>query len=419
MISRVKPSERLASRVTFARRLAGFSLLPLFSALSPLVLLPLLARMVSTEVWSSIAVGQSVGGLVAIIASFGWTLIGPTLIARSGSTERRSLYVESLVTRSVVLLAMLPVAAVVVLLITPQGGRVVGVSMAIAISLSGLSASWFNIGAGRAVDVAKYEAIPKLAGTALAAIGLVVFREPAIYPMLIAVSTLLGVLAFTRHVCGAGFWTAARQVAMRDSLRRSSPGAATVVAGGAYSASAVALVGVGASVVSLAAYVSADKVYGMALLAVGSLANALQGWVAEVGGQHGARRRTFAVLAHTVLGVLGCGSLIALGSQVTRMLYGVALEAPQGAMVWMGVAFLCISLNTAVGRLVLIPLGHTRAVLVSTFAGAVVGVPALIAGGVIAGAAGGALGLATSEFVVLLVQIVAVMRARREDCRSQ
>ena len=412
MKSQAKPSEHLVARVNFARRLAGFSMLPLFSALTPLVLLPLLARMVSAEVWSSIAIGQSVGGFVAIIASFGWTLVGPTLIARSSGTERRSLYVESFVVRSIVLLAILPVAGVAVIVIVPRGGLVVGVSMAAAISLSGLSASWFNIGAGRAVDVAKYEAVPKLVGTALAAIGLAIFREPVIYPTLIALSTILGVLAFTRHVCGAGFWTAARQVALRDSLRRSSSSALTVVAGGAYSASAVALVGVGASVLSVSTYVSADKVYGMACLTVASLANALQGWVAEVGGQHGARRRTLALLAHTIVGVIGCAFLITLGSQATRVLYGAALEAPQWAMVWMGVAFLCISINTAVGRLMLIPLGHTRGVLISTVAGAFVGVPAIIGGGNLAGAAGGAFGLATSELVILLVQIVALMRAR-------
>jgi O-antigen/teichoic acid export membrane protein len=400
------------SRLKFLRRLAGFASLPLLSALTPFLLMPILARIVTKEVWSSVGIGQSVGAFAAIAVSFGWTLSGPAIVAQSGRNERPGLYVESLVVRSFVLALSLPVVVVVVVALTPSEGRVLGITMAVAISLSGLSATWYNIGEGRASDVAMYDMFPRMIATAASAAALVMFREVIVYPILLAIFTTAGIVMFTRRVCGDSFSLLVRDVPIRRALQRSVPAAATVTAGGAYSSSDVALVGIGASISSQSAYVSGAKTYGVSLLAVTALANAFQGWVAEVSGLRALLRMKVAIVAHSLLGCLGALLIGVYGSAATRILYGDSLQAPRGTMVCMGAAFFFVSLNTAVGRLALIPLHQNKAVLVSTLVGSAVGVPLLVVGGFVAGSQGGAFGLATSQGVVLTVQIVALVRYR-------
>jgi len=150
----------------------------------------------------------------------------------------------------------------------------------------------------------------------------------------------------------------------------------------------------------------------MGLYAVIALANALQGWVGEVGGTRASARMKAALVAHSLLGLAGAVLLSVVGSSATRVLYGESLAAPRGTMIWLGLAFLFVSLNTCVGRLILIPLHQDTAVLASTLLGAIIGVPALISGGILAGSEGGAFGLAISQCVVLLVQFAALVRYR-------
>jgi O-antigen/teichoic acid export membrane protein len=396
----------------FLWRLAGFTGLPLFSVLTPLVLLPILARITTPGVWSSIGIGQSVGSFAAIVISFGWALKGPAIIAQSSRNERPGLYAESLVARSFVLVGSVPLVVAIVIGLTKPQSRVIGISMALAMAFSGLSAAWYNIGEGRASDIAIYEALPRLVATVAAAAGLAIFREPLIYPALIGVSTVTGVALFSRKVCGSVFLSHIPNFSLRQSLRRAAPSALTMTAGGAYSTSAVAIVGIGAPTASHAAYVSGDKIYGMGLFAVTALANALQGWIGEVTDGRAWERMKTAVAAHAFVGFIGALLLGIFGPAVTRILYGEGLEAPRGVMIWLGVAFLFVSLNTAVGRLTLIPLGQDRAVLTSTLFGALVGVPLLVGGALVAGAAGGAFGLAVSQVVVLVVQVIALLRFR-------
>lgn len=401
-----------STNVSFLRRLAGFAGLPLLSLLTPFLLMPILARIVTREVWSSIGIGQSVGAFASVAISFGWTLSGPAIIAQSDVKERPRLYVESLYVRSFVLVLSVPAVVGIVAALTHPEGRVIGITVALATSLNGLSAAWYNIGEGRPLDIAIYEMVPRMGATAASAVALLMFREPIVYPALLAVFTIGGIAAFTRRVCGNTFFSYVPNFSLRKALRRAGPAAVTVTAGGAYSSSDVAIVGIGASISSHAEYVSGAKVYGMSLLAVTSLANAFQGWVVEGKQLRAWYRMRVAILAHAFLGLAGALLLGFFGTSVTRVLYGESLEAPKQTMIWMGASFLFVSLNTAVGRLVLIPLRQERAVLISTLVGAVVGVPFLVGGAIVAGSEGAAFGLAVSQCVVLIAQIVALVGHR-------
>ena len=160
--------------------------------------------------------------------------------------------------------------------------------------------------------------------------------------------------------------------------------------------------------VGLAVFVSAEKLFRIGLMAVGALGSSLQGWVAEIEGDH-LKRRKFSLLSHTVLGVTGLAGLSLLGPVVTRLLFGQPLAADLATCFWFGMAFLFISINTSTGSHWLVPTGRIRAVFWSTVAGATVGLPAMLVLSTFMQGAGGALGLAIGEFVVCAVQGAALL----------
>ncbi|MFO7245063.1 MAG: hypothetical protein DIU73_009345, partial [Actinomycetes bacterium] len=56
-----------------ARRILAFAGIPFLSLVAPFIFLPVLARLASVDVWVAIAVGQSLGGLAALVAGLGYT----------------------------------------------------------------------------------------------------------------------------------------------------------------------------------------------------------------------------------------------------------------------------------------------------------------------------------------------------------
>jgi O-antigen/teichoic acid export membrane protein len=402
-----------SARSSVASRLLGFSTLSLVSAIGPLLLLPVIARLSSQAEWAALGVGQSVGSFLLLPVLYGWNLVGPTRVARSAEPDRSALYRESLAVRLVLFVAMLPVGILVAAVLAPDGTATLAAAMAVSMLLVGLSPAWFCIGAARPGWLAAYDAGPRLAGT-LAALPLALLTgEVFWYPLTIGVATALGALAFTwrhRPVDGAT-WPSPGQVGR--ALRRDGGPAATVAVGGSYSAAPVAIASTVLDVASLAVFVSAERIYRYGLTAVIALSDSVQGWVAEATGRPAERRAIQAVTAHSVLGIAGLGVITALGPWASGLLFGSELAVDRATFAGFGIAFLAVSVNTSLGKHVLVPLGRTGFVLVSTVSGAVVGVTAILVLGRLYGAAGAAVAFAVSEVAVTAVQAAGCFIAYR------
>jgi O-antigen/teichoic acid export membrane protein len=234
------------------------------------------------------------------------------------------------------------------------------------------------------------------------------------YPVLLVIAIAGGVAAYAATVIRPGRLLRSGWRSALGFAREQLPAAATETVSGAYTALAVSLVSAGAGTTQAAAYVSGDKLYRMGQTVVGAQGNALQGWVVEDDRAHLARRLRTALLLHGGLGVLGLAAFAGLGPWLTAVLFGAGLALDRPTAVLFGVAILCISLTTSLGRHLLIALRRTREVFLSVVAGAVVGVPATLVLASLWGSAGGAAGLASAEAAVLLLQILFAVRALPE-----
>lgn len=395
-------------------RVFSFAALPLISSISPFLLLPLIARKTDADGWTSLLGSQAIGTFAATIVMFGWSASGAARVARShGWTERRQIYAASLLGRAVLAAIVFPVAGLAGAAISSPGSRLSGVLMAVAMSISGFSIAWFCIGVGNAKMIAMYDAGPRIGGTIVAALLLLIFDYVWIYPLVLIVSSSAGIAAFNLRVMGR-LWP---RNALEESVWKTSVGewrvAAASIGGAAYASAPlpVAIHIVGQT--SAAGLASVDKLYRYGLLALVALTGALHAWVLDPEGRNPRRRQAIAVLLHAVIGAGGAIGMGLFGARLTEFLFGGQVAAPEELCWIYGVTFLVVSLSTPLVRNLLIPFGGSGATMAATAVGIIVGLPALVLGGEQLGARGVALAFFGSEAMVLCLLALPALKVYR------
>jgi O-antigen/teichoic acid export membrane protein len=407
-----------ATRAAFVKRLIGFAGLPFLSLITPLLFLPILARVAGADVWVAFAVGQSIGGFFALIVALGYNTVGPPMVARSSQESRPQVLAISLRARLMVWVPFTLIAVVLTTLIAPASHQLEASLMATAMTLTGLSSAWYMIGLGKPGVIVMFEIAPRILAT-LASAAIVLSGGSVLwYPILLILAIMSGVGAYARGALGAGNWAATRWRDILPVLRSNRAATVTEVAGGAYNSLAVSFVGASAPAAQAAAYVSGDKLYRMGQYSVSALGNSLQGWVVESGPQEFGRRIRVSFLLHFGLGLLGGATFALLGPWLSMVLFGPEVAINEMTALGLGVATMGIALGTTLGRITLIGMGANRAFLASVVLAACFGVPSIVLLSQAYGAAGGAWGLAIGECVSVIAQTLSVMWLRRRAARG-
>ncbi|MFH5878529.1 lipopolysaccharide biosynthesis protein [Arthrobacter sp. NA-172] len=393
------------------KRLLGFSALPFISAMTPLLLLPIVARLGGPEGWASVSIGQAVGAFGSVAIGYGSMIWGPPAIASSSrDVDRRAIYARVLSSKVLISCIVFPSIVLITMMMSPPKHLLEGIGMALSMALIGWSPSWYLIGLGKPGPIAIVETIPKLVATALSACLLLWTGIIWFYPLCLILATGLGLSLFHRQVLGS-MWPRIRPFSL-DTLRmlRFRSNAALIDASGvAYVAAPIPVVSTGGNVSEISSVASGDKIYRYGLFGIVALANAVQGWVLEPKASDAFRRHIVAIVAHITLGLIGLVFLCVAGPLATEILFGSSVAAKNPMMAFYGVAYFSVSASTPFVRNLLIPAGKTRVVLSATIIGAVIGLPSMMLFNSTSGASGVALGLAISEVLVLVITVFAAI----------
>ncbi len=361
-------------------RILGFTVLPMVSALAPFLLLPVLAHTVSIPEWVGLGVGQSVGMLTAVVVLLGWQIFGPTAVAGSRGAARHEWYLQSLASRLLCLLVLAPIGGTAAFFLTPDGGRLLAVSMVLAIAISGLNPVWYFVAGGNVGAIALWDMMPRVAATLLCVPLVLSGLAPVVYPVALALASVFALaLLSCRILAGVPVWSYLCSPTFRSRLRLAWAPMATDVASNAFSSGSTALFSMRASAQEVAVFSSVYRLYRLGSYLAAAAVQALQGWVVEPKLEHErARRRRNAVQIMCGVAVLGGAGAALTFPGLSRLLFteSYAIDAP-GA-IFAGVALACWTVSTSLGRHVLAPLGRTRLYLVATVGAAVVGVPAMV-----------------------------------------
>ncbi|MCT9001815.1 lipopolysaccharide biosynthesis protein [Microbacterium memoriense] len=388
--------------LNLAKRLASFTALPFLSLLVPLVALPVVARVGGVDGWSALAIGQAIGSYAAAVAFVGWNVLGTPLVAVAASvSDRRELYRRSIYVRSLVLVLVAPLAALIASSIAPAETRHVAAIFAVGAALSALGIAWYAVGISSPATIALYELLPRAVVTAVAVPLVLLTGEVMIYALSLIVAPLAGLVAFHQRNFGRVWPRWPGWVVVRAGLLGRKAAWSVEITGNLYANAPVPVAAALGDPADAASYSSGDRLYRYSLYAVVAFGNALQGWVLEVIGEQRRRRNIFAICAMTALGVCGGVALALLGRWLTALLFGQAVAVESITMLWLGIAFTSVAISTALIRNILMPARMDRAVLITTLISAFLGVATMLIAVLWWGASGVAAGLALSEFVTL------------------
>lgn len=404
----------MTSRRTLRNRLLGFTLLPALAAISPLAVLPVIARVAGPAGWSSAIAGESLGTFAAIAIAYGWGTIGPALTASAVSDEQRGLlYRESIVVRMLISAAVLPLLILTCWFVSSPGFELLTILMGVQGALIALTFTWFAAGVGDPWAIATYDAVPRLIAAVAAAAVITLSGNLIVYPLAGIAVTIGGTGLYTLRLLERlpARWPPRREIGRL--FRSGAPIAVNDAALGAYSSVPTPLVNVTSPSVGAAGFASADKLLKLGQFLPLTLANALQSWITEVHGPARSRRMRRAVGAHAIFGIAGFVILAFAGPPVSRLLFGDRAVAPFGISLAFGVAFALYSVRTSMTRHLLFPTDQSRIVVRATLAGTVVGVPLMVILALTAGPSGVAVGFAATEAVATLLLVAPCARALR------
>ncbi|MCT9818762.1 hypothetical protein N3K63_00535 [Microbacterium sp. W1N] len=392
---------------TLRGRLFGFTLIPAIAAVSPLVVLPAVSRSAGDDGWASAVAGESVGTFIAIAVAYGWTTVGPALVAGASDDVRRGrLYRDAVVVRLITSAFALPLLVVLCALVAAPGHALLASLMGLQGALIGLSFTWFAVGVGDPRAILFFDAVPRLAVAVVAMLAIVNGAPVEVYPLAGIVVTLVGTTVYTLNLLRRypSAWPSMRE--LPTLFRWGAPVALNDAALGAYSSVPMPLVNTISSGATAAGFASADKLAKLGQFLPLTLANALQAWTAEAHEDQRARRLRIALVMHGSFGAVGMVVLGLTGPLVTTLFFGAHAGASMGVCFALGAAFAMYSLRTSMTRHVLFPAARQKTVMWATLTATAAGVPAMLVGAWAFGPLGVAIGYALTEAIstVLLAQ---------------
>ncbi len=390
------------------RRIAAFGFIPALAAIAPVIAIPVIVTQLGAHGWSALAIGQSVGGIAAVVVQFAWPTLGPAAIAGGVPATRWHEFARSLRVRLALFALIAAPAWFVAAALSPGPYASAAGLSAIAFSTYGLTPSWYFVGTGRASGVAAYETLPRLITTLLAIAILAVTASPYIYPICVLVGAAFGL---------AGAWIRIRkgttaggdaQPWPRASLM---PHASLTLSGlvtSGYSIGSTAIVAsVATSVPVVAAFAAVFRIQYLSRTPAMTLTTALQGWVAEGQAKH--KRMKTALVTMAFLGVaVGLGISLVLGPVLRILFPGTSAVTPLTS-VFCGLAVFAHAISSSTSAHVLIPSGRAHLVSVSTGIAGCLGVPLLLILTPLYGVDGAMAALLAAEALVVVVQLPAAL----------
>lgn len=356
-------------------------------AAASLIVVPSLIRTGGAPAWGAIAAGQAVGALGAVLISYGWSIVGPSLIATGTAQERRDEFVSSIRVRAALVAPVLILAATVAALVSPQYVALAAAG-AVQAGVAGLSANWFFVGLGRPFVFLLAETVPRVLGTAAA---ILVMSRGASAMTGVLCQTAGMVAAFTiattwilLHLRARGAQPGVRG-SLRSVLSEHRHGVFAILGGTAYVSAPLILV----SIVAPSAqplYALVDKLQRQVAVGLSPAVTVVQGWVPSDGKAR--QRAPKAIRYGAATAAAGAVVMMLLSPYLTRWMGAGELAVPLPMTILTGLFVGVYFLDAIVAKAVLAALGQVRLIARATLISASVGLPLVVLGGYLLGAPG-------------------------------
>lgn len=364
------------------KRFAGFLVVPGFSFIGAVLILPVLASRFGPSGWVAVGIGQSIGALAGVAVGLDWPIGGAHAVAGATGVSRRALYARSVTERAITLALTLPVCVGIIAVVAPSVWLDASLFCAAA-ALNGMTSSWYFAGTGEPWFLIRNEALVRLAAYA-AALGLLAGLDAPLwsYGCALLIAGLVMPLATLATVSrdwptARHDFTASRALSRPSPWRLASAALSRLASQGYYYAGISVVAAVGPS--ALPTYTAMDQTQKALNNGLAALPAGLQSWIGGVGGRERARRARGALVASYFCTAIGMVLLVFVLPWLVNLLFSgeVVLSHLEAISVSAAVS------TTALGQMVLlwvtVPLGYERAAYPILLGSGVAGVLMLLA----------------------------------------
>ena len=392
-------------------KLGPYGLSTIVTFATGILSVPFIIAVAGSSQWTGLAITQSVAALAAVIVGFGWPATGPSMIGGMPVVDRPGAYWRSLQVRTLLLVATAPFAVWVSIAITSLEPAAAALGT-IAYLLQALGGMWYFVGEARPYRVLMFDTLPRTFGILVALGALWLTKSMTVYTAILLVGTLTaGVLTAIVVLRGSRLsWL--RGAGIMNELYNQRHGTVASASGAVYANSPLII----ASILipgPIDAFTLAFKLYNYAAAAFQPLVQIAQGWVPAGGpGDVIPRIRSVRQMAYIGAAVLLLG-MTALLPFFADVLSGGSIAVGFDLSIPFGLCLAAVFLNQITGLACLTALGRTDVLATSAALGAVIGIALLCGLAIAAGEVGLAWALCITEWVVTVVQLLALSRAIR------
>lgn len=386
-------------------------------ALMSLVTIPAMIAAGGEHAWGSIALGQSIGGLGGVVVGYGWGWFGPTRVAQASATGRRAEYIESIATRGVLVFPVSAVAATVAYALAPSA-PLFAAAGSIQTTSIGLTATWYYVGLARPLPFLIFETLPRMVG---AGAGVILMRHGSsaiMGPIFMFFGMIIGLAVSTIWILTEARRAGAQTRPIRPLgriLYSNRHGLAATFAMACYNAAPIAIVSQAAPSIQ-PMFALADKVKLQINIASTPAVAVLQSWIPRATESRRFSRAKIALVASFVFAILlGCGTLF-LGPLLVKILANGQISLSPEAITVMAVSVSATLFQSVLQSAVLAAFDRLRTVAKAVAFGAIVGLPLVLLGSVVAGVSGALGGALAGSLVIVTVELsdfISVMRKSR------
>ena len=387
--------------------LAGFGLTTGLLAVASIGSIPARVYASGPERWGSIAVGQGIGAVAALLVGYGWPVTGPSKIAQSDASTRLNEYADSVRVRLLLFVPCAVIATVVAVLISRRDPlfTAAGAMSATAVALSG---NWFFAGLSRPFALLFLETLPRVIWTG---IGVVLMRSGWSAVAGLGCMTSGMVLAFLMvsawvHRSCARLGAVRSPASIRKLLISRRHGIAVMLGAQIFFSAPLAIVSI-ASPVQQPLYALADKIRQLVSAGLGPLVMVFQGWVPQTDGIESRRRGAIALRYAAAIGVCVLVAFIAVGGRLMHWIGHGEIPSDQRVVLLTALTVALDLFNSVLVFGVIATVGPlsivTRAIAISI----VVMLPVATVGAMAFGPAGALGGI----LIALLVRVALQLRA--------
>lgn len=374
-------------------RMAGFSGLTAASAFAPILLLPVLSGLLGMAGWAALALGESIGLFFANAGDWGWTISGPSLVARASEPARREIFRSSVNVR-LPATTMAAVSAGVIAYVVAPDARLAAAAMAVAACCSALLPTWYAIGSGDLKVMAVYTLVPKIVAIALTAGVMGAWANAFVYPIVTGFIFLGAATVASVHI--GGIWRprikAAERIWYRENLKLVVSGMFT----GGYTRLASTIV-VLVAPADFTVFVAAIKVKDLGAAGLLTLPNALRGWASSSNPNGDSGRARTASKITLSIGVL-CMIGMTIGFRLVEgFLFSDGISLPIQDLFLIGATLVLLAGNMSMTYYYLAPSGNRNAIASAGVIASIIGVSLIALFAAMFGATGGLGGVLCSE----------------------